>query len=141
MKDKKRSGVSGFGRCSCSVVYDWGMRRACVLTMGEYIMHEQLQTRLGKLKKEFVTGQARLQEVERQQQYLRETMLRISGAIQVLEELLTDEQAIKQDGLSETQPVAGQANHITDVQVAKLQTHDYRPSQDKMTSDRLVSKE
>lgn len=104
-------------------------------------MHEQLQTRLGKLKKEFVTGQARLQEVERQQQYLRETMLRISGAIQVLEELLTDEQAIKQDGLSETQPVAGQANHITDVQVAKLQTHDYRPSQDKMTSDRLVSKE
>lgn len=51
-------------------------------------MKEQLQQRLEELKKEFETGQARLRELEAQQAYLRETMLRISGAIQVLEEAL-----------------------------------------------------
>jgi len=40
------------------------------------------------LQKEFQTGQARLREVETQQAILRDTLLRISGAIQVLEELL-----------------------------------------------------
>jgi predicted nuclease with TOPRIM domain len=53
-------------------------------------MREQLQTRLAVLKKEFETGQTRLQELERQQAFLRETLLRISGAIQVLEELLAE---------------------------------------------------
>lgn len=53
-------------------------------------MRAQLQTRLDELKKEFETGQARLQELERQQSFMRETLLRISGAIQVLEELLAE---------------------------------------------------
>lgn len=53
-------------------------------------MREQLQTRLEELKKEFETGQAKLQEVEMQQSLIRERLLRISGAIQVLEELLAD---------------------------------------------------
>jgi predicted nuclease with TOPRIM domain len=51
-------------------------------------MQEQLQKRLGELKKEFEAGQARLRELETEQAYTRETMLRISGAIQVLEEAL-----------------------------------------------------
>ena len=51
-------------------------------------MREQLQIRLETLKREFETGQARLREVEAQQAHLRETLLRISGAIQVLEEEL-----------------------------------------------------
>ena len=50
-------------------------------------MEEQVRTRLAELKAEFQSGQARLREVERQGAYLRETLLRISGAIQVLEEL------------------------------------------------------
>ncbi|HVF50000.1 MAG TPA: hypothetical protein VNA19_07935 [Pyrinomonadaceae bacterium] len=54
-------------------------------------MREQLQKRLDELKQEFETGQARLQEVEAQGARLRETMLRISGAIQVLEETLAAE--------------------------------------------------
>lgn len=54
-------------------------------------MQEQLQERLETLKKEFATGQARLQELERQEAQLRETMLRISGAIQVLEELISQQ--------------------------------------------------
>ena len=53
-------------------------------------MREQMQTRLEELKKEFEVGQQRLQETERQQALLRETLLRISGAIQVLEEVLAN---------------------------------------------------
>jgi predicted nuclease with TOPRIM domain len=54
-------------------------------------MQEQLQKRLEELKKEFESGQARLRELETEQAYIRETMLRISGAIQVLEEALGQE--------------------------------------------------
>ena len=78
-------------------------------------MRDRLQARLGELKKEFATGQARLQELEKQQIYLRETMLRISGAIQVLEELLADCGPVEQDGAhsGEKQPFSGQANPDT----------------------------
>ena len=58
----------------------------------ENTMREQLQKRLEELKKEFEKGQAKLREMEMQQSVLRETLLRISGAIQVLEELLTEAQ-------------------------------------------------
>jgi len=51
-------------------------------------MEEQLQKRLEELKKDFEIGQARLKELETEQAYVRETMPRISGAIQVLEEAL-----------------------------------------------------
>ena len=49
---------------------------------------EQVLSRLAQLKKEFEAGQGRLRELETEQSYIRETMLRISGAIQVLDELL-----------------------------------------------------
>jgi hypothetical protein len=49
-----------------------------------------MQLRLVELKKEFEIGQQRLHETEKQQAALRETMLRISGAIQVLEEVLAN---------------------------------------------------
>jgi len=61
-------------------------------------VREQLQLRIEELKKEFEVGQARLQETERQQVILRETLLRISGAIQVLEELLRESDDKTQDG-------------------------------------------
>lgn len=51
-------------------------------------MREQLQARLEELKREFETGQARLRELESQEAQLRQTLLRISGAVQVLEEEL-----------------------------------------------------
>jgi hypothetical protein len=53
-------------------------------------MQEQLQSRLDALRKEFEIGQAELQKIENQRIYLHETMLRIGGAIQVLEELLAE---------------------------------------------------
>jgi len=50
--------------------------------------NDQILNRLASLKKEFETGHARIRELEQEQAYLRETMLRISGAIQVLQELM-----------------------------------------------------
>ncbi len=56
-------------------------------------MRERLQARLDVLKNEFQTGQTRLRDIEQQGTQLRETLLRISGAIQVLEELLAEERS------------------------------------------------
>jgi DNA repair exonuclease SbcCD ATPase subunit len=53
-------------------------------------MREQVEARLAELRSELEAGQRRLVELERQQHELRELMLRISGAAQVLEELLSD---------------------------------------------------
>lgn len=55
-------------------------------------MREQLRARLEELKREFETGQARLRELEAQEAQLRQTLLRISGAIQVLEEELSKDE-------------------------------------------------
>jgi prefoldin subunit 5 len=60
-------------------------------------MREQAKLRLEELKKEFDTGQSQLQELDRQQTRLRETLLRISGAIQILEEMLASENSQPQD--------------------------------------------
>lgn len=51
-------------------------------------MKEQLENRLNELKREFELGQNKLREVEAEEAGLRQTLLRISGAIQVLEEEL-----------------------------------------------------
>ena len=52
------------------------------------MMKEQLEQRLTALKAEFEAGQKVLRELEEKQSNVRETVLRISGAIQVLEEEL-----------------------------------------------------
>jgi predicted nuclease with TOPRIM domain len=51
-------------------------------------MQQQLKLRLEELRTEYETGQARLRELETETQYVRETLLRISGAIQVIQEML-----------------------------------------------------
>jgi predicted nuclease with TOPRIM domain len=51
-------------------------------------MRDEMQARLELLRTEFETGERRLEELERQRVQLTETMLRISGAMQVLEEVL-----------------------------------------------------
>lgn len=53
-------------------------------------MCDQLQARLASLKTEYERGQVELDNLDKQRTYLRETLLRISGAIQVLEELQSD---------------------------------------------------
>jgi uncharacterized coiled-coil protein SlyX len=59
-------------------------------------MRQQLEERLQSLKSEFAVGQQRLADLEAQAANLRDTLLRISGAIQVLEEELSqpDQDAI-----------------------------------------------
>ena len=52
-------------------------------------MRPKLETRLSELKTEYETGQKQVQQLEHQLLTLRETMLRISGAIMVLEEMLS----------------------------------------------------
>lgn len=51
-----------------------------------------IEQRLENLKSEFAAGQKMLAELETKQVNLQQTMLRISGAIQVLEEMLAEEQ-------------------------------------------------
>jgi predicted nuclease with TOPRIM domain len=51
-------------------------------------MHQQLTARLEELRAEFERGQKRLQELETEAATVRNTLLRISGAVQVLEEEL-----------------------------------------------------
>ena len=51
-------------------------------------MREQLEERVSQLKAEQQKGQQMLAELENRQAELRQTLLRISGAIQVLEEIL-----------------------------------------------------
>lgn len=54
-------------------------------------MRAQLEKRVGELRAELKAGQEMLAELEAKQTHLRSTLLRISGAIQVLEELLNQE--------------------------------------------------
>jgi hypothetical protein len=61
-------------------------------------MREQVEQRVGELKAEQDKGQQMLAELESKEVELRQTLLRINGAIQVLEELIAD--AAQQDGAS-----------------------------------------
>jgi predicted nuclease with TOPRIM domain len=51
-------------------------------------VREQLEQRLTVLKSEYETGQRMLAELDARAARLRETLLRISGAVQVLQEEL-----------------------------------------------------
>ena len=51
-------------------------------------MRSQLEQRLKTLRSEFESGQKMLMDLETREASLRETLLRISGAIQVIEEEL-----------------------------------------------------
>ncbi len=54
-------------------------------------MKERLEQRLQELKDEYESGQQMLADLESRQAELRATLMRISGAIQVLEEELKKE--------------------------------------------------
>ena len=54
-------------------------------------MKEKLEKRLAELKAEFDSGKKVMAEYEAKQAELRDTLLRISGAIQILEEEISKE--------------------------------------------------
>ena len=53
-------------------------------------MQDKLQQRLQQLKTEYEAGQKVMADLEAKKANLRDTLLRISGAIQVLEEILSE---------------------------------------------------
>lgn len=60
-----------------------------ILSIGERVwMDERIEQQLGVLRDQLNTGQIELDAVERRRKYLHETLLRISGAVQALENLL-----------------------------------------------------
>ena len=61
-------------------------------------MRERVEARLQELRAEFDTGQARLRELELEETRLREVLLRISGAIQALQEVLDEPKAAPENG-------------------------------------------
>ena len=54
---------------------------------------EKIRQRLQALRQEFEAGQKMLVDIETQKADLQQTLLRISGAIQILEEILAEETA------------------------------------------------
>jgi len=69
-----------------------GQRETQAKQMGGTVQ-EKVEARLEELQKEFEVGQQRLRAVEVQEADLRQTLLRISGAIQILQELLEEGEA------------------------------------------------
>ena len=53
--------------------------------------NQQLEKRLDQLRQEYGEGQKMLAELDQKRANLRDTLLRISGAVQVLEETLGEE--------------------------------------------------
>ncbi len=51
-------------------------------------MQEKLENRLKELREEYASGQKVMAELQNRQAELHQTLLRINGAIQVLEEML-----------------------------------------------------
>lgn len=62
-------------------------------------MHERLQERLDELQSEFAAGQNTLADLDAKRSDLQQTLLRISGAIQVLTELLDTDDASRRPPL------------------------------------------
>ena len=54
-------------------------------------MRVQLEKRLDELKAEYEEGDKMLSDLDARREQVRQTLLRISGAVQILEELLKEE--------------------------------------------------
>ena len=57
-------------------------------------MEDRIRERLSELRGEYEAGQQQIQLLEQRREELQGTLLRISGAIQVLEELLASREAV-----------------------------------------------
>lgn len=61
-------------------------------------MREKIEARLTELRAELATGERLLAELDEKRERLRESMLRIAGAIQVLEEIGGEGEAGDREG-------------------------------------------
>jgi hypothetical protein len=69
-------------------------------------VREQVQSRMRELQREYDRGEQQLRELVQQEAALRETLLRISGALQVLSELIVAEKTENAEN-TENQEAAG----------------------------------
>jgi prefoldin subunit 5 len=67
-------------------------------------MRDKAMSRLEKLRHDYEVGQNQLREIEQQAATLRDALLRISGAIQVLEELLADNESTMDGSQPQSEP-------------------------------------
>lgn len=65
-------------------------------------MREQLEKRLDKLKAEYDQGEKMLSDLDARREQVRQTLLRISGALQVLEELLKEESGTSEEQIEKS---------------------------------------
>ena len=65
-------------------------------------MKQQIEQRLKQLRAEYAAGEKAFGELENTQAALRNTLLRINSAIQVLEEELSKETIIEQNRIKKT---------------------------------------
>jgi predicted nuclease with TOPRIM domain len=86
-------------------------------------MRDKLISRLEQLKREFQSGRTKLQDLEIQQTRLRETLLRISGAIQVLEEIL---EVAKSDESPRAQEISPAESAPGKADCCDLKNYDFR---------------
>jgi hypothetical protein len=80
-------------------------------------MREHMQARLKMLRKELEKGQIELQKVESQRTYLHEALLRISGAMQMLQELLAEEQSAGQNGAASADKAQLTTTHTNGIDI------------------------
>ena len=71
-------------------------------------MKETIAPRISELKDEFEAGQKLLVELESRQNGLREQLLRISGAIQVLEEMMAETENDAKSNIKEFKVASGE---------------------------------
>jgi uncharacterized protein (DUF3084 family) len=79
------------------------------------MMRDQAEMRLAALRREYETGQKMLAELERQRLELQQTVLRVSGAIQVLEELLAADEATQAGSAAPGEAGAATDGHLVGV--------------------------
>ncbi len=75
-------------------------------------MRKDIQQRLETLRVEFEKGQKQLRELHNRQTYLQETLLRIQGAMQVLEEILADDAPRETAGVHALEPLLASQGRV-----------------------------
>jgi hypothetical protein len=78
------------------------------------LLRERIGARLNTLRQEYENGQAQASQLETQLGSLRATMLRISGAIMVLEEIVSSEPPGSLDPSSPLEPASNPGASLSD---------------------------
>jgi hypothetical protein len=78
-------------------------------------MRADVERRLGELRSELETGRTMLAELDARRAELQQTLLRIGGAVQVLEELLGADTPADPDAAAPADAANGRATHTTSV--------------------------